>query len=766
MVATPRNRAASAPPGRRARALALAVLPLLAALAALAGRSEAQAPRLKNEGIVLPVPARISDDAVNQLEASVKEALKRKQPPLRTVLFDFTPDEREKEVGTSDVYACMRLMRFIRRLNLDHDKLRTVAFLRTDVCRHTVLPVLACKELVMSKTARLGNVLKDQEGGLPPEAQKAYEEVARQRPSPDVVWKMVYSDMTLLRVRVAQKGTGQKSVRLINKKTVQNSAELRKELDRLGVALVEVEKDAPAELGPGVESTYLDSARASSADYGRLCTLVRDKLEDVLAAYQLPASSTREHVLVGRTRVGAVVHLTRTVTRTKLDSLERRIKRGIGRGGNVIILYLDCEGGETADVASVAERLMQLKDDSGARDVLTIAYVPPGRSLGAATFLALGCSQIIMGKGSALGDFEYLKGTEEAASARSMLVALAKKRGLPAALFEATLQPDLGVTRVHDREGRFWLLTAAELAQEKKQAQGQGPEPEWQADEPLPIPKGQLLKIDAKLAREWGVARDAEANNLDELYRQAGVDPRGVWVSQDDWLDDVAEFFRQDLVQFFLIAFGIAGLILELKMPGAGLPGIIAAVCFVLFFWAHSFHSHFTTPAIFLFVLGLVLIGLEIFVVPGFGVTGISGIALVVVSLVLVTLEKMPSTSAEWVGVGATVTRLGLGLIAAIVGACVLAWYLPHIPYASRLVLTPPNEGENGADRDAFGGRHEEAAALLGAIGVAATTLRPAGKARFGEDYLDVIAEGDYVNPGSRVQVVEIEGNRIVVKEV
>jgi membrane-bound serine protease (ClpP class) len=57
-------------------------------------------------------------------------------------------------------------------------------------------------------------------------------------------------------------------------------------------------------------------------------------------------------------------------------------------------------------------------------------------------------------------------------------------------------------------------------------------------------------------------------------------------------------------------------------------------------------------------------------------------------------------------------------------------------------------------------------AALLGAIGVAATTLRPAGKARFGDEFLDVIAEGDYIDPGSRVQVIEIEGNRIVVKQV
>jgi membrane-bound serine protease (ClpP class) len=100
-----------------------------------------------------------------------------------------------------------------------------------------------------------------------------------------------------------------------------------------------------------------------------------------------------------------------------------------------------------------------------------------------------------------------------------------------------------------------------------------------------------------------------------------------------------------------------------------------------------------------------------------------------------------------------------------LIAALVVARFLPHIPYASRLVLEPPVEVEDPAELD----RTQEglqASALLGAIGVAATTLRPAGKAQFGEQFLDVIAEGDFVNPGSRVQIIEIEGNRIVVKEV
>jgi membrane-bound serine protease (ClpP class) len=108
---------------------------------------------------------------------------------------------------------------------------------------------------------------------------------------------------------------------------------------------------------------------------------------------------------------------------------------------------------------------------------------------------------------------------------------------------------------------------------------------------------------------------------------------------------------------------------------------------------------------------------------------------------------------------------LGGSLVIAVVVALVVGRYLPSIPYASRLMLAPPEEGgelvaDTGEANDL------RFAALLGAIGTAATPLRPAGTVRIGDDYLDVVAEGSYVEAGSRVQVVEVEAHRIVVKEV
>ncbi len=390
--------------------------------------------------------------------------------------------------------------------------------------------------------------------------------------------------------------------------------------------------------------------------------------------------------------------------------------------------------------------IRELRDDNEL-PVKTVAYLPPGCSLGAATFLALGCNEIVMAKDAALADFAYLP-EDQREDVKAMLIPLAKEQGYPAVLFEAALTKGMVLYRAKTKDGEERVISEQEL----KDFTGQKISRLEQAP-------GGLFKITAPLANEFHVAQAADIDSLEALYTHYGIDPERIRIARDDWLEKVAEFFREPVVNFILIMLGIVGLILELKLPGTTVPGVIAAICFVLFFWAYSFVGQFTLLAVLLFVLGLVLIGLEIFVLPGFGFTGISGIVLLISSLVLVTLERMPQTSQDWVNLGGTFGTFGMSLATAIVAAFLLAWYLPSIPYANRLVLQPPGDeaGESQAPIDP---------GLLGAIGVAATPLRPAGKAQIGDDFFDVVAEGDYVQPGSRIQVIEIEGNRMVVKEL
>ncbi len=730
---------------RRTGPTALAALVLVLLATAVRAQEPKSGPR---DGMFISVPNPITDTAVSEIEQKVRTAFELEHRRIRVVVFDFTPNDVPS--GTTRPASCTALAYYIRDLRLGRianlPEVNTVAFVHHEVTRHTVLPVLACGELIMANNARIGDALRDT-AALDPSTARAYEVIAQGSSAPDLVLKMANPDLEVHKVRTRD------GVRYLDKKKLDK---LRQEKEKGGVL-------ADEGVPPGLDAHHLMLDTRQARALG-LCKAIYDTRAEVARALHLSQRSLDEDFLVGRVIVPWRIEVRGVINKAKLDSLERRIKTAISRGANLLILQLDGEGGETVDAATFAQGLRSLKDDSGNLPVTTVAYIPPGRSVGAGTYLALGCSKIFMASTAVLGNFDYLKDqpADSLAAKRDMLVRLARDRGYPPELFEAMLDPDVVLYRVHRKTdpSEVRVMRKADLDRDRRSA-----DPQWVEDGHLAKMPGEFLKLDAAWATEFGVAAQGDVDTPEALYAACRVDPSKVHIARDDWLDKVAEFFREPLVNVLLIMIGIAGLILELKMPGIGFPGVIAAVCFVLFFWAHSFVGQFTMLAVLLFVLGLILIGLEIFVLPGFGVTGISGIVLLVGSLVLVTLERMPETTQDWVGLGTRISMFGISLVAAIVAAFVLAWYLPHLPYAGRLILAPPGDEEEG-EADPLGPAPDARAGLLGAIGVAATTLRPAGKARFGDDYLDVIAEGDYVNPGSRVQVIEIEGNRIVVKEV
>lgn len=501
---------------------------------------------------------------------------------------------------------------------------------------------------------------------------------------------------------------------------------------------------------------------AEAKEFG-LCQRVCDSEDKFLTEYKLSPTS----ILGDPARIRTAWHfeIRGDVNRAFKESLQRRIPRAIGQGANVIILHLECGDGDTVIAADIARFLRDLKDDGGKQPVRTIAYLT-GRTSGAATFLALGCQEIVMGPQAQLGDFQTLvqERPKHAEAVEQALEELLRDRYYPPILAQTMVQPGLTVHLVRAKKGaaESRLISDAELMRDLE-----GPQ-KWEVEETIAGgAAGKLFKLDAALAKKLGVAKYVVASPQ-ELYDACGG-LKNVKEMGTDWLDEFAAFLRNGWMAVLLVMVGIGCLIIELKMPGVTLPGIIAALCFILYFWAHSqLSGQITMLAVLLFVLGLVLIGLEVFVIPGFGVTGISGILFMVLSLALVTLDKKPETTHEWLAFGKTLSTLGLGLLGAVSGALLVASYLPHIPYVNRLVLRPPGEAEELEDgeSDRAHDHYVATAALLGAIGVAVTDLRPAGMARIGDDFVDVVSEGSYIEAGTRVQVIEIEGNRIVVKEV
>ena len=189
---------------------------------------------------------------------------------------------------------------------------------------------------------------------------------------------------------------------------------------------------------------------------------------------------------------------------------------------------------------------------------------------------------------------------------------------------------------------------------------------------------------------------DPDRRELRGPVRDGRRQPRRRAYREADFLDALGEFLRNPWTRLVLIMMGVTCLFLELKMPGVSLPGVIAAICFVLFFWSHSqLYGQMTVLFLLLFLLGIVLLLVEIFVIPGFGVCGIAGIILVVGSLGRAAYGHWPQTPEEWMGYGRNLGPLGLMMLGSLVLALLLARYLPNIPVANRLLLKPLVE-ENG----------------------------------------------------------------------
>jgi membrane-bound ClpP family serine protease len=726
-------------------------------LAVLAGPAVVRAAPPSQKGLFLSVANPITDQVVTALQNRIEEA---RLPRKAVIIFDFNPTNAP--TATAEPYVCIRFKDYLVGLQSTY---HTVAYIHNEVTQHAVLPVLACTELVMSENAEIGDVRRGQQGPPSDTVQDAYEKLAKLRfpLRQALVLKMLDKDLGVVKGKARNGAARYVGYYRDGRGKNRDGAMAAARASREGFT---PDLDAP-DLEPGTSRFG-----ASDALKYELCSRKdMSSREQVARAFGVPPASLREDVLQGQVIHPWLIEFPGPLTEAKKDWLRRKIDRAVSKGANFIILQLECQTGtDTQAARDLAEYLRNLKDDKGVLRVKTVAYIPPKVSVGAATAIALGCTEIVMGKvegsqkgerskdDAVLGDFDYLKNRESGdyQMARDALVGLAKEQWYPPVVIRGMLDKDLVIWRVrpaNDPDNHF-LASEEELAKH----------PGWVREGHIKD-KGEFLKLDAERAVEYGVARKA-VHSLDELYRHYGVKPEEVRRTGSDALDLIEEFFQNPLVRILLVMIGIVGLILEMKMPGVGLPGVVAAVCFVLYFWANSSLGHFTWLAIMLFVLGLILIALEVFFLPGMAVFGISGIVLVVASLVLVTLEKAPTTSRDWWSLGMTLTTYTFSLVGAIVAAFLVARYLPQIPYANRLVLVPPTERPEPADQARAGSAAEVNAALLGAIGEAATTLRPAGMARFGDDYLDVVAEGSFVNAGKRVQVIEIEGNRIVVKEV
>ena len=210
-----------------------------------------------------------------------------------------------------------------------------------------------------------------------------------------------------------------------------------------------------------------------------------------------------------------------------------------------------------------------------------------------------------------------------------------------------------------------------------------------------------------------------------------------------------------------LLMGGIVGAYIEMKTPGFGIPGIVSLICFGLFFGGHLVAGLAGWEPVIVFVIGAILVVFEVFAAPGTVIPGLVGVVLIFGSVVWAMVDTWPGEPV-WPS-GAALERplanLLIGAAGAAACAAALMKFLPKTSIYRKLVLSAAS-----ASGPAVTVPVVNLEVKPGDVGVAASTLRPSGKAAFAGQVHDVVTGGDFVTMGTNVRVVSVDGMRVVVE--
>jgi membrane-bound serine protease (ClpP class) len=267
------------------------------------------------------------------------------------------------------------------------------------------------------------------------------------------------------------------------------------------------------------------------------------------------------------------------------------------------------------------------------------------------------------------------------------------------------------------------------------------------------IEKGKLLTLTTAEALQHQVA-DVRAESIDAVLTFLELPDADVRRASPTWAETLVRFLTHPIATSLLLTLGMLGLIVELRTPGLGVPGILGVTSLALFFWGHWLVQLTGWEELLLVGAGFVLLVFEVFVTPGFGVLGVLGLIALLGGLGL----SLVGVGATWEVVLIAAGRVVLSLLLALAAMAMLR-VLPRLPFGRRLVLETEMAADSGYASAPEGDRR-----WLGQRGTAASPLRPAGLAHLAGERVDVVSDGEFIDAGDPLEVIRVDGNRIVVR--
>lgn len=649
-----------------------------------------------------------------------------------------------------------------RFLSMELPAVTTVAWIPEDVRGYNVILALACNEIIMHPKAGLGDIGRGKL--VERDTQSFVVDLVNRRHNPKVTEALVLGmmdpqkEVVWVRLKVGDPPVGE--TRVVSPV----------EFDRLrdNKALIEDQRTIKA---AGTDAMFTGSqARALTI----MVTQTAETRGDVANIYKLAREALREDPSSGAAPRAKRIRLEGSIGAMQREFITRQMRRAIAGGANLLIFEIDSPGGTLHDSTELAYAI----SDCNPKEVRTVAFIPK-RAISGGAIVSLGCDEIYMLPEASLGDagpiemraggvFEHVD-VKIVSWLREQMQSLANKKGRPAAICMAMADKDLTVYQVTSRKsGDIGYMTEAEI---------HAANDEWVKGAAVPESgPNRLLTVRGQRAHTLKLA-EPPIEDFSELKQRLGIPAdEEVFAIGATWVDDLVFILNDNWVTGVLFVLGILCIYAELHMA-TGFFGICGAVCFSLFFWSHYLGGTADWLEVVLFLVGVGCIALEIFLLPGFLVFGFSGGLLIVVSLLLASQTFIiPASRADYDELLGSLGTLSGAIVGFVAIALLIGRFLPRMTLLNQMVLVPPGStdrehwNEPQLAPEYTGARTsnpllEQDHSLIGRTGVTLTILRPAGKAQIDGKFVDVVSDGPFIEQGTAIEVLEVNGNRVVVRQ-
>lgn len=692
---------------------------------------EADQPSPSKGATLIRIPLPLTGETDARIIASLESVSMRSQANERpVVILEFVP-AGSAPVGKADSIG--QGSSFEKALTISRwlsgpkgNRIKSVGYIASNLRGHAVLVALACEELVMLPDAEIGKAGID-EIQIDPTVQQAYLDVAARRGMlPEAfVRSMLDPSQSLVQLDLEGGGVEYTTTLELESKPRPDGAWRERQL-------------VPANQMATFNGQELRQRRWISNTIAE---------RELLGTTLKLTGSIQEKPSFALPRKPVHLNLRGVLHRRLINRTIRAIDDAVNnQGADLILIQLDSPGGNLDDSIRLAYRLAEIPADKAE----VVVYVSE-HARGDAALIALAGDALYMAPNAVLGTGGEASIDEAAVESRkNNFLELARLCNRAPGDLVGLANPGAAVSEFQAADGRQ-LRTL----------------PGWLTDDPArPLwTKGKGVDYRNGIATDqairMGIATD-RANDLEGVAQFFGVTELPMekqtsrieqsieWLASQRWLTYVC----------FLV--GLICLSAELSAPGVGVPGMIALVCFLMFFWMNMFQGTIEWLEILLIVAGIGCLLAEIFLLPGFGVFGVTGLILLASGLLLAGQTfTIPTNRYQLDKLVQGLGQLGLGVIVLFVTAILFHKQLGRLPMVRWFALEHPIGDKFVVAMDRL---DEDRQMLKGRYGTTMTRCNPYGKAILGDMVVDVVSKGGWIDEDMPIEVVEVKENHVLIK--